>query len=385
MKESVSVIFPVYGRFNFQMKYAVESVLAQTHPVSEIILVDDGSPDETTQTLPKYIAETPSWRERVRYIYQENQGQAAATNAGIAKATGEWLAFNGSDDLWLPSKLEWQFRALEKYKEHCALCFTDAWFMNNPYEKTTVFQLAGNVAQGMLGMIRNPARLIPDHKFWMWAQTVLVRADLVRKLGGFDPYLRWSEDRDFLFRAALVTDFCYVGAPMVLIDRSPGPVKHVGEAKDWYKAEFTLRMDQYRVEKQLSLSSGLDPDTRRAIRKDLGSIHSSWTSLHLARGDFRQARSSSSTALRYYPGPRMGLKWLFAHLAPAVIGRIIAARRQGVRGRDDLDSWDAEGKGQPATGADIGRGSMYPVEAEQKPGAAAGPVLPESTAETSRK
>ncbi|MGD0228374.1 MAG: glycosyltransferase family A protein, partial [Terriglobia bacterium] len=88
MIPSVSVIVPVYGRFNL-LKHAVESILAQTCPVSEIILIDDGSIDETPQVLPRYIAEKPAWRERVRYFYQENQGQSVALNNGIARAKGE--------------------------------------------------------------------------------------------------------------------------------------------------------------------------------------------------------------------------------------------------------------------------------------------------------
>src|SRR5208337_1035359 len=98
----------------------------------------------------------------------------------------------------------------------------------------------------------DPARLIVS-QISVWCQTVIVRADLARSVGGFDPFLRYSEDRDFLFRAALVSTFCYVGMPMVLIDRSPVDLRHMGEAKNWEREEFRLRMDQYRVEKQLSL------------------------------------------------------------------------------------------------------------------------------------
>jgi glycosyltransferase involved in cell wall biosynthesis len=337
MIPSVSVVIPVYGRFNL-LKCAVESVLSQTYPVSEVILVDDGSIDETPQVLPRYIAETPAWRERVRYFYQENQGQSVAFNNGIARAKGEWLGFNGSDDLWLPWKLEWQFRALEKYKDQCGLCFTDAWFMKNPHKKTTVFQRNGNKGHELLGMIGDPARLIVS-EISVWCQTVIVRADLVRKVGGFDPFMRYSEDRDFLFRTALLTKFCYVGMPMVLIDRSPDEERHVGEARNWDREEFRLRMEQYRIEKQLSLSGGLDSGLRKSIRRKAANIHNQWANLYLDRGEFRKAGESLSTAMGYFPGFEIALKRVLARLAPGLAKKAIEVRRRQFAHRCEMSNW----------------------------------------------
>src|SRR5208283_4035089 len=197
MAPSVSVVIPAYNRFGF-LKLAVESVLRQTVPVSEVIIIDDGSTDETPVMVPKLIAEDPAWRERVRYYSQANQGQCAAVNNGLEKATGEWVGLNAHDDLWLPWKLEWQFRALDKYKDS-GLCFTDAWFMNNPHMKMNLFQFAGKNFPGTLGIISDPARLIAD-QHPVWVQTCIARADLIRRIGGFDSKLRYSEDHDFLFR-----------------------------------------------------------------------------------------------------------------------------------------------------------------------------------------
>jgi glycosyltransferase involved in cell wall biosynthesis len=337
MSPSVSVIIPVYGRFHL-LKHAVESVLAQTCPVSEIILVDDGSMDDTPQTLPQYIAENPTWRERVHYFYQENQGQSAAFNNGIARAKGEWLGFNGSDDLWLPWKLEWQFQALEKYKDQCRLCFTDAWFMKNPHMKTTIFQRNGNQGHEVLGMIREPVRLIVS-LIWTWCQTVIVRADLARSLGGFDPFLRYGEDKDFLFRAALVSSFCYVGLPMVLIDRSPDEVRHRGESKNWDKEDFRLQMEQYRVEKQLSLGGELDSDIRKSIRRNVRDIHSQWADFYLEHGEFRKARKSLSTAMGYCPSPKTTVKWMLTRFTPELAKKAVEVRKRQLAHRCEPTGW----------------------------------------------
>ncbi|MBD0341043.1 MAG: glycosyltransferase family 2 protein, partial [Microcoleus sp. Co-bin12] len=101
----VSVIIPVYNGSRYIVQ-AVESALAQTFTNLEIIVVDDGSTDSTHQVLQPYL-------DRIRYIYQENQGAAIARNRACHLAKGEFLAFLDADDYFLPSKLEKQVACFE--------------------------------------------------------------------------------------------------------------------------------------------------------------------------------------------------------------------------------------------------------------------------------
>src|SRR5882672_1445867 len=186
MSPKISVVIPSYNRPDL-IKNVVESVLSQTLPVSEVILVDDGSIDDVAGEVRRNLAEKPLWRERVKYVHQENQGQSIALNHGIEQATGDWIAFNANDDLWLPQKLELQFKALEKFGAECGLCFTDAWFMNNQHMKgITLFEFAGKNFPEALGIVNDPVRLLL-HNQPAWCQTVVARADLVRQIHGFDP------------------------------------------------------------------------------------------------------------------------------------------------------------------------------------------------------
>ncbi|WP_201352030.1 glycosyltransferase family 2 protein [Hydrogenimonas urashimensis] len=103
---SVSVIIPTYNRRRY-LDEAIESVLAQRYEPLELIVVDDGSTDGTQEIVARYPF--------IRYIYQENAGQAAARNRGIREATGEFLAFLDSDDLWMPGKLRRQVAYLQDH------------------------------------------------------------------------------------------------------------------------------------------------------------------------------------------------------------------------------------------------------------------------------
>src|ERR1700742_1131194 len=134
MNPQVSVVIPTYNRAG-KVQKAVESVLAQSLPPFEVIVVDDGSSDGTDQALRE------AFGDRIRYVYQANQGVSVARNRGINDARGEWIAFLDSDDLWKKDKLDWQLTALAKSGPGCGACYTDVGFFNHS-ETRTMFDLA---------------------------------------------------------------------------------------------------------------------------------------------------------------------------------------------------------------------------------------------------
>lgn len=112
----VSVLIPTYNR-GYIIASTIESVLAQTYKNVEIVVVDDGSKDDTREVLAKF-------GDSIRLIYQENAGLAAARNTGLEAARGEFIAFEDSDDLWLPWKLEAQVALMRRFPD-MALNWTD--------------------------------------------------------------------------------------------------------------------------------------------------------------------------------------------------------------------------------------------------------------------
>ena len=103
-KPSISVIIPTYNSAVF-LPEALQSVLSQTFLPQDVIVVDDGSTDDTEDVLEPF-------RRHIHYIRQENQGPAVARNRGIAEAKGDLIAFLDADDVWVPEKLERQVNVL---------------------------------------------------------------------------------------------------------------------------------------------------------------------------------------------------------------------------------------------------------------------------------
>jgi len=119
---TVSVIIPSYNRAVY-LERALHSVLGQTCPADEIIVVDDGSTDNTRKIITGLC-------QSIQYCYQDNKGVSAARNKGIQQANGQWLAFLDSDDEWLPAKLEKQLAVARQHPSNHIIHTDEIWIRN---------------------------------------------------------------------------------------------------------------------------------------------------------------------------------------------------------------------------------------------------------------
>lgn len=191
---AISVVIPTYGHRDY-VALALESVFAQTFSDYEVIVVNDGSPDDTASVLLPYITSG-----RIRYVEQANRGQAAARNHGLALSSGEFVAFLDDDDLWPNDKLEWQVDFLRKnplvngvggrHLSAAPLYSPTTGNTRTDLDVAALYRWAGFISPG----------------------AVLFRATCLREIGGFDPCLWGSDDYDLYLRVARVS-------PMVLVDR----------------------------------------------------------------------------------------------------------------------------------------------------------------------
>lgn len=191
---TVSVIIPTYNSAGYVCE-AVESVLAQTYTYRdvEIIVIDDGSTDDTRQRLEAY---TP----RILYEYQPNRGRSSARNRGIQLASGEWIAFLDADDTWYPSKLERQMAALAKEPRAAwAYCCVDLVNENGARLGSDFWE--DTVGSGRAGMSMAYDALLRG-ELAISSSTVVARTEMIRQLGGFCEQLPAGEDTHLWLRIA---------------------------------------------------------------------------------------------------------------------------------------------------------------------------------------
>jgi len=314
----VSVVIPTFNRVR-QVQAAVRSVLAQTYRELEVIVVDDGSTDGTGQALQALINQEGCSGKRIRYLVQPNRGQSTARNAGIEEARGEWVAFLDSDDIWLPGKLEWQVRALEKFRDKSCACITDARLVDSLGMDTSAFRKSGKPYEEAMGIDFEAVTTLVKYRDPFWLSTLLVRTDVVKELGSFDTQLGYAEDHDFLFRLSLVTSLCYVNKPLASLDRSKSP--EGSNCRPWDGVEVRLRGSQSMFEKWLK-DSKLSPDVRKAVIQSLRQVYSAWANWYLEHEQYEEAKQAVYRAMKCELTTKLAIKWTLTHLAPRLARRI---------------------------------------------------------------
>jgi glycosyltransferase involved in cell wall biosynthesis len=206
-RPSVSVIIPTYNRAEFVCQ-TIENVFQQTFQDFEIIIVDDGSTDNTLEKLAAF-------GEKIRVITQANAGAAAARNRGASVANGEMIAFQDSDDVWKPTKLEKQVKVLRDAGPNvsCCLCNAEMHFADRT---TTSFELAWLQPDVESGLWTNVAEVLST-TFVLFNQCSLIRSEAFKKIGGFDEQYRYMEDYDLPLRLSLEgRSWAFVREPLVI-------------------------------------------------------------------------------------------------------------------------------------------------------------------------
>jgi glycosyltransferase involved in cell wall biosynthesis len=321
----ISAVIPTHNRATLVIR-AISSVLQQTYPVQEIIVVDDGSTDDTKELLCRFLSSLASTAASIRYHYQEQQGAAVARNTGIAAASGEWIAFLDSDDIWLPQKLEWQVKALQRYSGVALACVTDSRYVNNPVLNKTAFAQIGDRYESPMGIIPRYARRITSHRFHgAHLPTLMVHRTLIQSLGGFHTAFPVNEDTDFFFKLAQQTDVCYVNLPLIEIDRTPKRTIGLTELRE--KENYRCQMAQLMYEKWLHEYHGQDQAIPKEICHRLHDVHVGWASWYLVAGDTQKALDSASVAFHYQRSAKAAAKWMLIKFAPGLIRKELVRRR----------------------------------------------------------
>lgn len=197
-KNSISVIIPTFNRRQV-LGRAIDSVLTQTRPADEIIIIDDGSTDGTEA----YVREA---YPDLHYIFQPNEGISHARNQGIRAARGDWLAFLDSDDQWLPKKLEKQLQVLSKQPQYNFCHTNEIWIRNGRRVNQGIKQekAGGDIFERCLPLcVISPS-------------SVIIHRSIFDSFGLFDESLPVCEDYDLWLRICAFIPVLYLSEAQII-------------------------------------------------------------------------------------------------------------------------------------------------------------------------
>ncbi len=221
----ISVIIPTYNRARY-LQRAIDSVLDQTHLPDELIIVDDGSKDNTAEIVDDVTSRATF---PMHFLRQENKGASSARNLGIQHALGDILCFLDSDDWWDTKKIELQLPLLLENSNTLITHTLEIWFRNGVRVNQKKKHAPGNgsIFSACLKMCV------------VGMSTVMVRKELFEQYGVFDESLPCCEDYDLWLRIAHEREFLLVKHPLTLKE---------GGREDQLSARYRLGMDRYRIQ-----------------------------------------------------------------------------------------------------------------------------------------
>ena len=198
----VSVVIPAYNRAHC-IQNAINSVIAQTYPPKEIIIVDDGSTDNLQEIIDSYSA------SQLRLVkHQTNKGASQARNTGIEQAKGDYIAFLDSDDTWCPNKLEAQVAFMKQHNLE-ASCTNFAFYRNGTLEQESVYRPYKSI------------RLTQKDMAWGCfispGSTFICKKELLTRICGYDTDFQRFEDWDLLFRLSQHCDIGWLNESLSII------------------------------------------------------------------------------------------------------------------------------------------------------------------------
>lgn len=287
-RPKVSVIIPTYNRKDYVVE-AVDSVLNQTYRNFEVIVVDDGSTDGTSEILKK------KYDQKIRYFYKENGGCASARNYGIKFARGEYIAFLDSDDKYLPDKLEDQVGILERNTE-LGFVYSDSYSFGGGKKllNSSVRPDKDNSVTYALYMMT-----------YMANGSFLARKKYLELSGYYNESLRYNEDTDFLLRLSLYSKVYYSKKPTLLYR------VHSGR-----KSSNNIKLLEAVYSSSESLLKNYSDFKKRIGRKAdirLGQIKLDLSMEYAVQRDFKRALEELNSSNRHHPTIR---KMLYLYLLP---------------------------------------------------------------------
>lgn len=274
-KPLVSVIIPTWNRVEYLFE-ALNSVFQQSYPHIEIIVVDDGSTDDTKARLEPLIN-----KGKIRYFYQENQGQSAARNLAISKMKGAYACFLDSDDHWFPHKVEAQVE-LMKTDSNIAICYGDMNLIDSKGHFVSHWRMPHYSGYVMKQLLLNNFISMP---------TVMIKADALVEQGGFDEQIRFAPDYDLWLR---ISPSCQI----IYLDSILAEYRVMDEQLSSDKA---ARMSSNKKVMQSFIEQHKEELPPAFIRHVWNTFYCRWTRVFALKGEFNKSLLLFLKAFYYKP------------------------------------------------------------------------------------
>lgn len=279
----VTVIIATYNAIAY-LPSNVDSVIKQTFTDFEVLIVDDGSTDETVEWVSKLVD------PRVRLISQANQGVAVARNQGIASAQGEYVAFLDADDLWEPTKLEKQVKCLE---ENPQVGLVNTSIVNIDEQGKPLGAVNASDVEG------NVLKYIVEENLILCGSAPMVRRSCLEAVQGFDQKLMSAEDWELWIRLAARYDFAVIKEPLVLYRQ------HLNSKSNNIERHLKHRLKV--IDKTFeTVARNLQPLKQRSVGRAYLSV--AWKLL--VQKDYKTSTMYRQKALSYYPQLRFGENYI---------------------------------------------------------------------------
>lgn len=295
----LSAVIPCYNDSEY-IRGAIESCLNQTTPPREIIVVDDGSTDDTESRVAEF-------GDRVRYIRTENQGAAAARNTGVEYAQMSFVAFLDADDRWHERKIEKQFATLRRHPT-TDLIYTD-FFLRDP--SGTLLGREHAIEDGdrfARELFVSGGSVLPS--------SAVVRTATFESVGGFDETLSTGHDRDLWIRLGMSGD----------VHRIPEPLVFRTTRTDSLASDYLSKFENER--RSMEKLANQFPELELLLNERYARMLCNRAAFQLSRGNSSHARSDALASLRH---DHLQPKPLLIAVLSALPNRIAARSWQALR------------------------------------------------------
>ena len=267
-KQTISVVIPTYNSSSY-ISRTLDSVLSQKSLPYEIVIVDDGSSDNTIEVIEEYKKSNKDVLENIKVFQQKNMGAGAARNRAVKEATGEWIAFLDSDDIWMSGKMEAVKSSMEANPDANIIAHEEYAVDEKNMESRRLCSLHKGYDESKDLFIQ----LYEGNLFS--TSCMVIKKEIIERAGGFDETLRSAQDYDLWIRCGMYGKLFYIPHPYEIYVTREGNIT----ANTYRRYNCELRICRKYTDELIS-RVGLN-EAKKIVRRRIFNIHKVETYLSL--------------------------------------------------------------------------------------------------------